>query len=107
MPLKKQYLKSKPEVKVTFEIEKVASQDAQQIFLLAEFNQWEPIELTKLKNGKFKVVVNVPTDQQTSYQFKYKLCLSDGTEAYDNDWVADSYEANGVDGENSVLQVVA
>ncbi|WP_220718809.1 isoamylase early set domain-containing protein [Agarivorans litoreus] len=105
MPLKKQYLKSKPEVKVTFEIEKEATQDAEQIFLLAEFNEWQPIELTKLKSGKFKVVVNVPTDQQSSYQFKYKLCLSDGAEAYDNDWAADSYQPNGVDGDNSVLEV--
>ncbi|GDY27777.1 MULTISPECIES: isoamylase early set domain-containing protein [unclassified Agarivorans] len=105
MPLKKQYLKSKPEVKVTFEIEKEATQDAEQIFLLAEFNEWQPLELSKLKNGKFKVVVNVPTDQQASYQFKYKLCLADGVEAYDNDWEADAYQANGVDGDNSVLQL--
>ncbi|WP_432454320.1 MULTISPECIES: isoamylase early set domain-containing protein [unclassified Agarivorans] len=105
MPLKKQYLKSKPEVKVTFEIEKEATQDAAQIYLIAEFNEWQPIELTKLKNGKFKVVVNVPTDQQASYQFKYKLCLADGTETYDNDWLADSYQNSGVGGDNSVLEI--
>lgn len=105
MPLKKQYLKSKPEVKVTFEVEKEATQDAEQIFLLAEFNQWQPIEMSKLKSGKFKAVVNVPTDQQDAYQFKYKLCLEGGEEAYDNDWEADAYLPNGVDGDNSVLQV--
>ena len=49
MPIKKQYLKSKPQVKVTFEIEKQDAQDAQRIVLLSEHNNWTPIEFKKLK----------------------------------------------------------
>ncbi|WP_026957666.1 MULTISPECIES: isoamylase early set domain-containing protein [Aliagarivorans] len=107
MPLKKQYLKSKPEMKVTFEVEKEAAGDAAQIFLLAEFNDWQPLELSKLKSGKFKVVVNVPTDQQESYQFKYKLLDAAGSESFDNDWAADAYIASDMGGDNSVLEVSA
>ncbi|MFM2483197.1 isoamylase early set domain-containing protein [Celerinatantimonas sp. YJH-8] len=105
MALKKQYLKSKPEVRVTFEVSKEAANNASRIFLLGEFNQWEPVELDHMKNGKFKIVVKLPTDQQSSYQFRYKLCDASGKEYFENDWNADAYCPNLYGEENSVITV--
>ena len=56
MPINKQFLKSRPEVKVTFAVEKEAAGDAEQVLLLGEFSQWQPIELKRMKNGEFKAL---------------------------------------------------
>ena len=105
MSLKKKYLKSKPEVKVTFEVNKEAAEDAAQAFLLAEFNDWQPVELKKLKNGCFKAELSVPTDQQESFEFKYRFVDESGNERFDNDWEADAYRPNALGSDNSVLLV--
>jgi len=105
MPVKKRFLKSKPVVKVTFEVLQPATQDAEQIFLLGEFADWQPIELTKFKNGKFKTTVDIPTDQQAEFQYKFRLVKAGGGECFDNDWDADAYRANDFGEENSVLLV--
>ena len=44
-------LKSRPEVKVTFAVEKEAAGEAEQVLLLGEFSQWQPIELKRMKTG--------------------------------------------------------
>ncbi len=49
MPINKQFLKSRPEVKVTFAVEKEAAGEAEQVLLLGEFSQWQPIELKRMK----------------------------------------------------------
>ncbi|MEN9534085.1 MAG: hypothetical protein RIQ83_3309, partial [Pseudomonadota bacterium] len=54
MPINKQFLKSRPEVKVTFAVEKVAAGEAEQVLLLGEFSQWQPIELKRMKSGEFR-----------------------------------------------------
>jgi len=101
MSFKKQYLKSKPVCKVTFLMSKDASNGASRVDLLGEFNNWntaEPINLAKLKNGTFKVVIDLPIEKD--YQFKYLL---DG-EKWVNDDSADKYVNNGIDAEeNSVI----
>jgi len=101
MSLKKQYLKSKPVCKVTFLMEKDAAAGASKVELLGEFNNWntaEPVSMKKLKDGSFKVVIDLPTENE--YQFKYLL---DG-EKWVNDSNADKYVNNGIDSEeNSVL----
>lgn len=51
MPINKQFLKSRPEVKVTFAVEREAAGEAEQVLLLGEFSQWQPIELKRMKNG--------------------------------------------------------
>jgi 1,4-alpha-glucan branching enzyme len=106
MPLKKQFLKSRPEVKVTFEVEPKTATDANQVFLLGEFNKWEPIELKKLKSGGFKAVVSIPTDKQERFEFKYRLLDLDGREHFENDCAADGYCPNEFGEENSVLEVM-
>jgi len=107
MPVKKRFLKSKPQVKVTFEVEKEAAAQAEQIFLLAEFNDWHPLELQKFKNGKFKATLDVPTDKKAEFEYKYKLVNADGSEMFENDAQADGYKRNEFGSENSVLSVLA
>ncbi len=101
MSLKKQFLKSKPVCKVTFLMEREAVSGASKVDLLGEFNNWntaEPVSLKKLKNGSFKVIIDLPIDNE--FQFKYLL---DG-EKWVNDDSADKYVNNGIDAEeNSVL----
>lgn len=107
MPIIKQYLKSKPQVKVTFEIEKQDAKNAQQIVLLSEHNDWAPIEFKKFKNGKFKVTENISQQERDGFQFIYKVTAENGEEftLLPND--ADNYVDNGITdgGKNAVLVI--
>lgn len=100
MSLKKQYLKSRPVCKVTFRVNKDATQDAKKIFLVGDFNQWDlkATPMKRLKSGEFTQTVELATDQ-SEYQFRY---LTDKGN-WENDWAADKYIPNGIDGENSVV----
>ncbi|MBU0654895.1 MAG: isoamylase early set domain-containing protein [Gammaproteobacteria bacterium] len=102
MSLKKQYLKTRPTCKVTFRISKEAAQSAQQVFLVGDFNGWneQATPMTPLKSGEFSTVLELDTDTQ-EYHFRY---LYDGSR-WENDWEADGYATNGVDGENSIVRV--
>ena len=98
MSIKKQFIKTNPVCKVTFSIE---AKDAKFAAVVGDFNNWNPKEgeLSKLKNGTFKGLFEVPKD--STYEFKY---LVDGT--YINDPEADSYVYNDFAGsENSVVTV--
>ena len=98
MAIKKQVIKTKPVVKVTFSID---AKEAQTAAVVGDFNNWHPTEgeLSKLKTGTFKATFDLPKDN--SYEFKY---LVDG--AYVNDPEADSYVYNDFAGaENSVLSL--
>ncbi len=98
MSIKKQVIKTKPVVKVTFT---VAAKEANNASVVGDFNNWNPNagELSKLKNGTFKGVFDVNKD--AAYEFKYVI---DG--AFVNDPEADSYKWNEFAGaENSVLEV--
>ncbi|MFD1293796.1 isoamylase early set domain-containing protein [Lutibacter holmesii] len=101
MSLKKQYLKSKPVCKVTFSMDKEAVAGAGKVDLLGEFNNWntaEPVQMKKLKNGTFKVTIDLPSEKE--FQFKYLL---DG-EKWVNDDCADKYINSGLGAElNSVV----
>ena len=96
MPITKQFLKSKPECKVTFT---VLTTDANAVAVAGDFNDWEKVELKKLKNGSFKGALNIPTG--ASYEFRYFI---------DGEWVnepeADGSKWNDFAGaENSLLEV--
>ncbi|MFC3334124.1 isoamylase early set domain-containing protein [Flavobacterium palustre] len=98
MPIKKQFVKSKPVCKVTFSIE---AKEATQVSVIGDFNNWNAEEgtLSKLKNGTFKGVFDL--DKDAAYEFKY---LIDGE--YVNESEADSFKWNEFAGtENSVLEV--
>jgi 1,4-alpha-glucan branching enzyme len=101
MSLKKQYLKSKPVCKVTFSMDKNTVSGAKNVDLLGEFNNWntaEPVKMKLLKNGTFKVTIDLPAEKE--FQFKYLL---DG-ENWMNDNKADKYVNSGIGAEeNSVV----
>lgn len=107
MPIKKQYLKSKPQVKVTFEIEKEEALGAESIVLLSEHNNWNAIEFKKFKNGKFKVTEDIPTADLDSFQFIYVATAKEGNEFTILPTDADALVDNGMNngGKNALLQI--
>jgi 1,4-alpha-glucan branching enzyme len=99
MALAKQFLKSKPVCKVTFELasEQVSGN---QVLLLGDFNNWdaEGTQLKKQKNGNYKATLELPVGNEL--QFRY---LIDG-ENWINDDAADKYVPSGVSADlNSVV----
>ena len=107
MPIKKQYLKSKPQVKVTFEITKEDAQNAASVVLLSEHNNWAPLPFKMLKKGNFKVTANIPTDASNSFQFIYKATSEDGNQftLLPGADEVDSFIDNNMGGKNAVLNV--
>ena len=102
MSLKKQYLKSKPQCKVTFRLPKAAAPNAKTVHIVGEFNSWSTIKtpMKRLKSGEFTVVV--PLEPGREYQFRY---LIDQT-LWENDWEADRYvKSDYGDCDNSVVRV--
>jgi 1,4-alpha-glucan branching enzyme len=98
MSIKKQFIKTKPVCKVTFSVE---AKDANAASVVGDFNNWNPAEgtLSKLKNGTFKGVFDMPKD--ASYEFKYVI---DGN--FVNEPEADAFKWNDFAGaENGVLEV--
>lgn len=99
MSIKKQYLKSKPECKVTFALDKKMVNGAEKVAVVGDFNQWSEkgLAMTKLKNGSFKVNINLESNKE--YQFRY---LVDGT-MWLNDEAADSYVQNNISNEDNCV----
>jgi 1,4-alpha-glucan branching enzyme len=98
MAIKKQFIKAKPVVKVTFSVEAKAANTAA---VVGDFNNWnlEAGGLGKLKNGTFKGAFEVNKD--AAYEFRYVI---DGV--YTNEPEADFFKWNDYAGtENSVLAV--
>lgn len=100
MSLKKQYLKSKDQCKVTFRVPKAAAPGAKTVHIVGEFNAWSTVAtpMKRLKSGEFTVIVDLVPGQ--AYQFRY---LIDQT-TWENDWEADRYVRSDFgDFENSVV----
>lgn len=98
MSVKKQFSKTKPVCKVTFEVDAI---DAKEVSVVGDFNTWNKEEgvLKKLKSGIFKAAFNI--DTEASYEFKY---LIDGE--YVNEEDPDRFQFNGFSGtENSVIDL--
>ena len=100
MSIKKQYLKTRPVCKVTFRISKDAVQGAQRIALVGDFNQWSDTAtpMKALKNGEFTTTLELDV-QKPEYHFRYLYNNSQ----WENDWEADRYISNGIDGDNSII----
>lgn len=97
--IKKQYLKSRPICKVTFQLP--ADAEAGSAVVVGDFNNWvlDATPMQQLKDGRFKVVVELEKDSE--YQFRYLL---DGAE-WVNEEEADKYVPNPFYSENSVVAV--
>ena len=87
MALKKSYSSDKKTCKVTFIVEKEATQGAERISIAGDFNCWSSTEtpLKKEKNGSFSVTLELEAGKE--YQYRYLL---DGSR-WENDWKADKY----------------
>ncbi len=101
MSIKKKLLKSKPECKVTFHLDKEACFDAQKVTVVGDFNDWDKNAtcLKKAKDGDFSVTINLETGKD--YHFRY---LIDG-DKWVNDWSADYYAPTEFNSENSVVRL--
>jgi 1,4-alpha-glucan branching enzyme len=102
MSIKKQYIKSKKECKVTFELEKDVCENAVIVNLVGDFNDWDKqaTPLKKQKDGSFKVSLTLPADKD--FQFRYLI----DSKKWENDWSADKYVSSSFAGvDNSVVIV--
>ena len=99
MSFKKQFLKSKDICKVTFTLTPKEVENAENITIVGDFNNWNETiaPLKKFKNGNFKTTINLKRGEK--FQFKY---LIDGSK-WINDSAADLFMPNDFSGENSVV----
>ena len=94
----KQTLKSRPVTKVTFEL--APEYEADSVALVSNANEWEPMPFTRLKNGKWKLQLEVEPGQ--SVEFRY-LGTTNGDSWWDNDPDADAFVPNEFGGDNAVV----
>jgi hypothetical protein len=91
----KRYFKTREEVEVTFEVERLGAVTAE---WLSESTDWEPVPMRRpKKSAPFRVKVRLPKDRHV--QFRYRF---DG-EAWDNDDAADAYWPTDRGVDNSVV----
>ncbi|MEF2145189.1 MAG: isoamylase early set domain-containing protein [Desulfovibrionaceae bacterium] len=102
MPLTKKYLKGKTLCKVGFKLPKSAATDADQLFLVGEFNKWNTknLPMKKLKDGSFSVTV----DLKVGHDYSYRYLTDKGV--WLNDTKADRYEYSAfAGGDNCVVSI--
>ena len=100
MSIKKRFLKSRPECKVTFRLRKKAAGQADSVHLVGDFNNWEThtTPMNKLKSGAFTTTLDLKVGRE--YQFRYLIDETD----WENDGEADKYAPTSFPGvENSVV----
>lgn len=101
--LKKEYIKSRDIYKVTFRLAKREQPDYEitSAALVADFNDWSfnNTPMLKLKNGDFKVVVELKPGQK--YEFRYLL----NGEKWYNEWQADEYIMGDFGKDNCVIEL--
>ena len=93
--LKKKFFKTKNEAEVTFEF---AAHNLKTVALVADFNEWQPIEMRLNKKDKvFRTRVRLP--KGGSFCFRYLL----NNQEWENDYKADQYLPNPFGSEDSVV----
>ena len=99
--LKKEYLKSKNIVKVTFRLPKVAALDAKNVHVVGDFNGWSIYAnpMKRLKKGEFTTTIELKPGNE--YQFRYLI----DEVRWENDWNADKYVKSPFGSDNSVIVV--
>jgi 1,4-alpha-glucan branching enzyme len=95
MIAKRQYLKTKPACKVTFQL----PADAKHVALVGEFNGWNEAStpMKKSAEGVFSVILELETGRE--YQYRYLL---DGS-LWMNDDSADKFVTTPLGNDNSVI----
>ena len=96
----------KNKLTVFFYIKKEAAQEAEKIDLLCEHNSWQPVAMKPQKNGTFRGSITFKLGEKTSYQYKYRYQMKDGSIKYENDWDAEDYCSSPFGGDNSVFSAV-
>ena len=93
--LKKQYVKSRKVAKITFELalteiqaEIPAGLPAENVFLVGEFNDWDPAA-TPMKYSKKKKAFAVTLDLEPGRQYQFRYLVNGAY--WCNDWAADAY----------------
>ncbi len=101
MSLKKQYLKSKPICKVTFQLSDQAVANAGKVNLTGDFNNWDTqsLPMRKVKKGEFTTTIELEKDKQ----YQYKFIIDDQKWLHDND--ADKVITNEFMTQNSLIFV--
>jgi len=98
--IKKQFIKSRNVVKLTFELPRET--EAETVQLLADFNGWKPAAFSRLKNGKWQLVQEVEPGRE--YQFRYRLVQGGAEQRYENDAEADAVVPNDQGTTNAVVR---
>lgn len=102
MAITKQFLKTKPECKVTFTLSAEEAGSAATAALVGDFNSWDTAAtpMKKQKDGGFAATLTLPTGAASKFRY-----LLDG-ERWLNDSAADGYEyCSFASGENSLLSL--
>lgn len=99
--LKKEYLKGKDVVKVTFRLPKVAAVDAKSVHVVGDFNGWSIYAnpMKRLKKGEYTTTIELQPGNE--YQFRYLI----DEVRWENDWNADKYVKSPFGSDNSVIVV--
>ena len=99
--IKKQYLKTRPVCKVTFRLPRELAPEAERVYIVGEFNDWnqQATPMKRLKSGDWTVTLELEPGRE--YRYRY---LIDGT-CWENDRFADDYVPNPFGSEDSVIRV--
>jgi 1,4-alpha-glucan branching enzyme len=98
MSIKKQFLKKRDICKVTFRVSKEQADGHKKAFVVGDFNKWKPQAMDALKDGSFKLLLELETGKE--YSFRYVL----DKKVWLNEDEADRQEPSEFrDSQNSVL----
>lgn len=99
--IKKQYLKTSPECRVTFRLPGEAAPGSHTVTIVGDFNSWSADEMPmkKLKSGDYQIVLRLASNRE--YRFRYLI----DNNRWENDWCADKYIENPFGCDDSVVIV--
>lgn len=98
----KRYLKTKPICKTKFTILREEAGDAEKVFLVGDFNNWDikSLPMQQLKNGDFTITIDLTCGK--AYQFKY---LMDGITWHNDPNADDHVPSPYLDSDNCVVVI--